>query len=651
MDSTLLNQVRHLCRDRAAYEHLKAILVQQERVHQLSWEEQYAKIQSTSTTQGTDAFSNIIAREKALAQLAEAMQRSPSLDLVLQVAVQAAQKLLQVDRVAIFRHHPDERGEFITDAIATGVLSLAEMPERQHSLTRHIIESTQIEDSAQTFTKTFNSISNSSLSTHSMNLLEQIGIASYAANKIYVGQQLWGTIVAFHSSNYHSWSEVDRTSLSLISAQIGIAIAFSNLRQQSQSLAHDLQVLQVEVNDLQQTVNEIAKAKIAKAEIAKAEIAKATKNETEDQIKSSITLSSPIIEVETESVPESIIDTVVQYLVSNELQNDVVNSDGELSNPELDEENLGLDQADQILEEESSQVEEKLGITDPPANQDLSDALEQPYEYSSIHQNRLPPTFLAPDSPTVLPDIESEDIESEQIVEQSDSEDNTVMETLPLSVDEINIPNLQTVEPILSKSELVELGLVEQQVVVLEEVEITKLVEQPVKKWELDEESIKLVEQPVEEWELDEESEDSREDAIAPDLTESVLEELLPTSNDLDPVIEPQFIETILMLAGQKATQFLINVIDAYLQEAPNLLWEIDRAITLQEKLQSLHFLNTLRSSSDYLGALILSEECRRLEAAVKADNESLIHTCLPLLEIEVERAIDALRIERSRYT
>lgn len=630
MDSTLLNQVRHLCRDRAAYEHLKAILVQQERVHQLSWEEQYAKIQSTSTTQGTDAFSNIIAREKALAQLAEAMQRSPSLDLVLQVAVQAAQKLLQVDRVAIFRHHPDERGEFITDAIATGVLSLAEMPERQHSLTRHIIESTQIEDSAQTFTKTFNSISNSSLSTHSMNLLEQIGIASYAANKIYVGQQLWGTIVAFHSSNYHSWSEVDRTSLSLISAQIGIAIAFSNLRQQSQSLAHDLQVLQVEVNDLQQTVNEIAKAKIAKAEIAKAEIAKATKNETEDQIKSSITLSSPIIEVETESVPESIIDTVVQYLVSNELQNDVVNSDGELSNPELDEENLGLDQADQILEEESSQVEEKLGITDPPANQDLSDALEQPYEYSSIHQNRLPPTFLAPDSPTVLPDIESEDIESEQIVEQSDSEDNTVMETLPLSVDEINIPNLQTVEPILSKSELVELGLVEQQVVVLEEVEITKLVEQPVKKWELDEESIKLVEQPVEEWELDEESEDSREDAIAPDLTESVLEELLPTSNDLDPVIEPQFIETILMLAGQKATQFLINVIDAYLQEAPNLLWEIDRAITLQEKLQSLHFLNTLRSSSDYLGALILSEECRRLEAAVKADNESLIHTCLP---------------------
>ena len=176
------------------------------------------------------------------------------------------------------------------------------------------------------------------------------------------------------------------------------------------------------------------------------------------------------------------------------------------------------------------------------------------------------------------------------------------------------------------------------------------MVEQLAEKWELDEESIKLLEQPVEEWELDEES---IEEAIATDSTESRLEELLPTSNDLDPVIEPQFIETILMVAGngQKAIEFLINVIDTYLQDAPNLLWEIDRSITMKEQEQTLQFLNTLRSSSDYVGALILSQECRRLQSAVKAGNESLIHTCLSLLEVEVERAIEALRIERSRYT
>ena len=563
MDSTLLDQIRHLCRDRAAYEHLKAILVQQERVHQLSWEEQHIKLIARSETHETDPSFDILAREKALAQLAEAMQRSPSLELVLQVAVQTAQKLLQVDRVAIFRHHSDGLGEFITDAIATGLLSLAEMPSR-HSLTRHIIESTQIEDSAQTF----NSISNSSLSTHSINLLEQIGIASYAANKIHIGQEFWGTVVAFHGSNYHNWSESDRTSLSLISAQIAIAVALSNLRQQSQSLAHDLQVLQVEFNNLQPKVNEIVKAEINDAEIIKDEI-----NETEEQLESPITLSiSPVIkiidEIKTEVVeideietalipelaPESIIDTVVQYLVDNKLESDLVNSD----------------------------------LVDAEIENDLVDS---DHELSNVEKQI----------------VVSEEVQEIKLVEQPVEE---------WELDE---------EPI-------------------------KLVEQPVEEWELDEEPIKLVEQPVEEWELDEEP---IEKAIATDSNESRLEELLPTSNDLDPVIEPQFIETILMVAGngQKAIEFLINVIDTYLQDAPNLLWEIDRSITMKEQEQTLQFLNTLRSSSDYVGALILSQECRRLQSAVKADNESLIYTCLSLLEVEVERAIEALRIERSRYT
>ena len=615
MDSTLLDQIRHLCRDRAAYEHLKAILVQQERVHQLSWEEQSAKLLATSEAQGTDAFSNIIAREKALAQLAEAMQRSPSLDLVLQIAVQSAQKLLQVDRVAIFRHYPDGLGEFITDAIATGVTSLAEMPERQHSLTRHIIESTQIEDSVQIF----NSITNSSLSTHSINLLEQIGIASYAANKIYAGQELWGTIIAFHGSNYHGWSEVDRTSLALISAQIGIAIALSNLRQQSQSLAHDLQVLQLEVNNLQQTVKEIADAEIAKAEvnedyISEAHISEIAVDEVIEQINSPTLVSTvPVIESNPEAIrepkheaipepiPESIIDTVLQYLVDNDHQNNSIISDRESSNLQLNTEHLELNQEDlNIKDEEPSQSEEELEIIETPS-QDLFDTLEQPDEYFLIDQNSLTQTFLVPDSHADLSDIQPEDIQPEDIQPE-------------------DIP-----EEIL--------------VIVPEE-----------------DKNLELVEEPTEEWELDDQSGEFTEDAIA--TASNTLEDSSPAvyldvaANDLDPVIEPQFIETILMLAGngQKAIEFLINVIDTYLQDAPNLLWEIDRAITIKDQAQILQSLNSLRSSSDYVGALILSQECRRLEAAVKADDVTLIHTCLSQLESAVERATEALRIERSQY-
>jgi GAF domain-containing protein len=310
MDSTLLEQIRHLCRDRAAYEHLKAILVQQERVHQLSWEERYEKLLSaqSSDTQNSDIFSTIIAREKALAQLADAIQRSPSLELVLQIAVQVAQKLLQVDRVAIFRCHPDGRGEFATDAIASGVTSLADMPERQLSLARHMIESTNSEHSAQTI----DSIRTSSLSSHIVTLLEQIGISSYAANKIYAGQEVWGTLVAFHGSAYHSWSDSDRTSLSLIAAQIGIAISLTNLRQQSQDLTDDLESLQIELDKLQQTVAEIA----------------------ESSTNSTIASDSPPTPV-TESFIEQISETTTQAVVKDEQNDNFISNNLEIKELEL----------------------------------------------------------------------------------------------------------------------------------------------------------------------------------------------------------------------------------------------------------------------------------------------------------------------------
>jgi GAF domain-containing protein len=371
MDSTLLDQIRHLCRDRAAYEHLKAILVQQERVHQLSWEERYEKLISAKSTDApaSDIFRNIIAREKALAQLADAIQRSPSLDLVLQIAVQVAQKLLQVDRVAIFRCHPDGRGEFVTDAIATGLISLAAMPERQLSLARHMIESTNTENSTQTI----DSIRTSSLSSHIVTLLEQIGISFYAANKIYAGQEVWGTLVAFHGSAYHSWSDSDRTSLSLIAAQIGIAISLTNLRQQSQELTDDLQTLQVELDNLQQTVAEIAESATHA-------------NVTPDIASDSVPSNAEIAETNTQEVVEK-------------PQND--HSIDNNSEPEDLE--LKVSQIDQNLEDENELEESEA--------EEIDNNLEEVagFEYEPISQNGLPPLFLIPDSTLSPSEVEDED--------------------------------------------------------------------------------------------------------------------------------------------------------------------------------------------------------------------------------------------------
>jgi GAF domain-containing protein len=663
MDSTLLDQVRHLCRDRAAYEHLKAILVQQERVHQISWEERYEKlIAAQSSDSQTDIFSNIIAREKAIAQLADAIQRSPSLELVLQIAVQVAQKLLQVDRVAIFRCYPDGRGEFTTDAIASGLTSLADMPERQLSLARHMIESTDPEQSAQTI----DSIRTSSLSSHIVTLLEQIGISSYAANKIYAGQDVWGTLVAFHGSVYHSWSESDRTSLSLIAAQIGIAISLTNLRQQSQELTNDLQTLQIELDNLQQTV---------------AELAEKSANSTDDQT----------------------INPNNQNVVGEE-ENNVLNKD--LDSGDLEIEVIQLDKDTDV---EESELETIISNAEEITN----------YSDDAISQNGLPPLYLAPDSLSpissvderiesdetelfdepaisftredisyvimpdnlkVISDIASAPDESDQDKSDQDkSLENSVAETEVILPETIILESSEAESSISEKSELEssEDEDVESQESELEiatpELATPELaeIEKPESCAAEELEPVTSKTDFLSEIQSNESAipapEIIRQEVLESEIKESEVESLDESQTGFDttidfshnneeedeePAIEPQFMETILEIAGNdlKATEFLLNVIDSYLEETPLLVQSIDRALAVDDRARLLQALNTLRSSSDYIGALTLSYQCRQLELAIRANYVVLIYACLSQVAIEAQRATDALRIARSRY-
>ena len=595
MDSTLLDQVRHLCRDRAAYEHLKAILVQQERVHQISWEERYEKLVSAqSSDPQTDIFSNIIAREKALAQLADAIQRSPSLELVLQIAVQVAQKLLQVDRVAIFRGHPDGRGEFATDAIAAGGTSLADMPERQLSLARHMIESTDPEHSAQTI----DSIRTSSLSSHIVTLLEEIGISSYAANKIYAGRDVWGTLVAFDGSAYHIWSESDRTSLSLIAAQVGIAISLTDLRQQSQELTDDLQTLQVELDNLQQTVVELA---------------------------------------EKESKSTNVVE---------EQENKFLNKD-------LDpDEEVGQNEKD--AEVEASELEPIVSNTEEITN----------FNDDSNSQNGLPPLFLVPDSISPISD-EDEEIESDETDLPEEPAINFARHDISYVIRPDNLKVISDIESPESEQEMIATELAETELESSQLSEIEK--SESCASEELEPESSEAVylseTQAIEPETVTPEL--AQQEGIEPEINESEVESMDESQTGLDttidfarnneedePAIEPQFIETILEVAGNdlKANEFLLNVIDSYLEETPQLVQAIDKALAGDDHAKLLQSLNTLRSSSEYIGALTLAYQCRQLELAIRANYVVLIYACLSQVAIEAQRATDALRIARSHY-
>jgi len=638
MDSTLLDQIRHLCRDRASYEHLKAILVQQERVLQLSWEERYEKLMADQApdTQASNIFGNILAREKALAQLADAIQRSPSLELVLQVAVQVAQKVLQVDRVAIFRRHADGRGEFVTDAIASGLVSIADMPERQLLLSRHMIESMQTGQSAQTV----DNIRSSSLSSHLVTLLEQIGISTYAANKIYAGHEAWGILVAFHGSIYHNWSESDRTSLSLLAAQIGIAISLANLRQQSQTLMDDLQNLQIELDSLQKVVSDIIS-------------------------KESKTASKNSIALPTDSNVDDIAEPFITLFPQDITPQDITPQDIAA------EESQALDVE---ISESESQTEE---IDEEVADSEIADSESVPISQGVISQNGLPRLFLIPEE-ELIPDPDDSEIDQDPAPVRIDADDLPVITAIASESRELE--NITAVEP---QPEIIELEpeiiepepeRIEPERIELERIEL-EIIEPELERIELDTSKVEdfdtkivdlevlaellpelLIEpQPLElqEPDLDADETDKQEAiAVEPnqDSSESSTFEL--SNDDRDPAIEPQFIETILSIASHAGSgvRFLLNVIDTYLEETPLLVQSIAQAIAVNDHSQLLQSLNTLRANSDYIGALALSYQCRELESAVSANDTVLMTTCLSQVVIEAQRSAEALRIERSHY-
>ncbi len=591
MDSTLLDQIRHLCRDRAAYEKLKAILVQQERVHQMGWEDRHDNIlsQQESSSSASDIFKNIIAREKGLAQLADAIQRSPSLELVLQVAVQVTQKLLQVDRVAIFRRHSDGRSEFITDAIATGIKSLAEMPERQLLLSQHMLEST---DSDQ-FTQTIEGLRTSNLSHHLSTLLEQINISSYAANKIYAGHDCWGVLVAFHGSVYHVWSESDRTSLSLVAAQIGIAISLTDLRSQSHILTHDLQNLQTELENLQQVVTELAHQK------------------------SETAIAPPATPIDCDPAPE-----VSQDIHQEEDTGEaLVNVVPLISSASQDEEDVTVIQYQEIQDEEDITVIQYQEDEQIDAQADYLEDIPRDIdsENSALIEMEVVDHSISDDiddlsSAEALanPELETEIISNSQnrTIETSQEDDTTPQ------LDELDVDQ---VEPDLAEPEIVDR---------LDMADPVSISPPTVPSLELSELS-------------------TLGNSEITGITEEEIDE-----DDREPAIEPHFMETILAVAGNdsQGIQFLVDVIDNYLEETPRLVQAIDKAIAVNDQSRLLHILNRLRISSDYVGALPLAYQCRQLESAVKANYVVLMYASLSQVAIESQRATNAIRIERVRY-
>jgi len=155
-------------------------------------------------------------RQQALAATVDKIRQSLDIDDIFQTTTQEVRRLLDVDRVAIYRFNADWSGQFVAD-------SISEASERVYYRQPQALIASQPNKAGQ-----------------------------YPRNETFVpishGDQLWGLLVAYQSHEPRYWQTDEISLLTQVGAQLGVALNQAELltqtRQQSTKLEQALAELQ-----------------------------------------------------------------------------------------------------------------------------------------------------------------------------------------------------------------------------------------------------------------------------------------------------------------------------------------------------------------------------------------------------------------------
>lgn len=137
---------------------------------------------------------------------------------------------------------------------------------------------------------------------------------------------------------------------------------------------------------------------------------------------------------------------------------------------------------------------------------------------------------------------------------------------------------------------------------------------------------------------------------VSPLLPNSPPPSSSPTPDSQPPTpLDTQIFQSLRNMIGTKADVVLAEMIDCYLEEAPQLINAIASAIAQGNAVTLRRAAHTLKSSSITLGATTLSNFCQELEAMSRSGNTQEGVDKLLQLQAEYERVKTALQIERQQ--
>ncbi|BAZ48288.1 multi-sensor hybrid histidine kinase [Nostoc sp. NIES-4103] len=197
-------------------------------------------------------------RERAIAQVIQRMRQTLDLETIFAATTQELRQVLNCDRVIVYRFNPHWDGEFVSESVAEGWISMIE----EHKNHPHLMEDAFRDDRClvsilnngddqqqNSNTKTTQGISfrcvpdiyKAGFDSRYINLLERFQAKAYITVPILCGDQLWGLLATYQNSVPRQWKTGEINIVVQIGNQLGVALQQAQLLAQTQRQSQALQ--------------------------------------------------------------------------------------------------------------------------------------------------------------------------------------------------------------------------------------------------------------------------------------------------------------------------------------------------------------------------------------------------------------------------
>ncbi|WP_442940619.1 PAS domain S-box protein [Nostoc sp.] len=197
-------------------------------------------------------------RERAIAQVIQRMRQTLDLETIFAATTQELRQVLNCDRVVVYRFNPHWSGEFVSESVGNGWISLIEEHNNDPDLTEGVLQDglclakildsadNQVEDPHLQTTQGASfrcvpDIYNAGFHPCYINLLERFQAKAYIIVPILYGSQLWGLLASYQNSDPRQWKAGEINIVVQIGNQLGVALQQAQLLAQTQRQSQALQ--------------------------------------------------------------------------------------------------------------------------------------------------------------------------------------------------------------------------------------------------------------------------------------------------------------------------------------------------------------------------------------------------------------------------